>query len=858
MSDAADIEFYETGNGQWVRSHCQQCFNACGIRVEVVDGNPVRIRGDQDDPNTQGHLCARGLAGLAKFYDPERIRTPLIRTNPEKGRRVDPKFREASWDEALDLVADKLRVIHADNPNKLIASLWPYEKYVQSSAWGSAFGTANTGFSFSGVSNQCANPNHFVGMITHGALVEFPDLTHCRYLILLGSEYGFGANQSFVRAARELAQAREDGLKLVVVDPRLSVAAGKADEWLPIKPATDLAFLLGFIHVLVHEDKSYDAAWLRDGTNAPYLLGPDRNFVTDPDTGKPLVFDETAGRARPFDDPDLGQLALQGTYKVAGVDCVPSFQHLMDETRDNTPEWAETVCDIPAATIRRLAGEFAAAASVGATVAIDGVDYPLRPACLLSYRGLQAHTNGTLAMMAQETVMVLMGALGVPGGLIAKSMDSRRFGGAPQLMSKGADGIVRPHATGWHLYTEFSYPPKSLELRDYGPLACDMGHLVPLTMLEPEKYGFDYTPEMLLIYHSNPFTNAGHHDVVARALKQLDLVVSINIYLDESTDYADVVLPESTYLERFNLINWTYDMRGLQVGQPVVEPHYDTRDGMDILIELADRAGFLFGENGFNAALNRTLGLSPPHALALDRKYSYAEVLDHQARCHSGGERDLAWYQVHGNDLRPVAPDEKYRMYRDARLPLYFNSIKAAGDELKRNLDEYRIAERHGLEIDTSPYRGVPFWQASPVHAEDGYDFYVISYKSYMTTYGDTATNPLLMSLSERDPHLMKVVINAQTAKTKGLRDGDVVWIESLYARERGVVGLTEGIHPETAAISGGFGRFTKHPVADGKGTLQNAHLPIDLAHTGMLGGTMETVARVRLKLARGRDARAQ
>ena len=857
MSDAAIADQQETGSGRWVRSHCQQCFNACGIRVEVVDGNPVRIRGDADDPNTHGHLCARGLAGLAKFYDPQRIKTPLIRTNPEKGRRVDPGFREATWDEALDLVAAKLRAIRADNPNKLIASLWPYEKYVQSSAWGSAFGTANTGFSFSGVSNQCANPNHFVGMITHGALVEFPDLTHCRYLILLGSEYGFGANQSFVRAARELADARDRGLKLVVVDPRLSVAAGKADEWLPIKPATDLAFLLGFIHVLVHEDRSYDAAWLRTGTNAPYLLGPDRNFVTDPASGKPLIFDETAGIARPYDDPALGRPALEGTYTVNGVECIPAFQHLVNETAGNTPEWAESICDIPAGTIRRLAKEFAEASSVGATVAIDGVDYPLRPACLLSYRGLQAHTNGTLAMMAQETVMVLMGALGVPGGLVAKSMDARRFGGRPQLMTKGPDGIVRPHATGWHLYTEFSYPPKSLELRDYGPLALDMGHLVPLTMLEPEKYGFDYSPEMLLIYHSNPFTNAGHHEVVARALKQLDLVVSINIYLDESTDYADVVLPESTYLERFNLINWTYDMQGLQVGQPVVEPRYDTRDGMDVLIELADRAGFLFGEGGFNAALNRTLGLKSPNALALDRKYTYAEVLDVQARCHSDGERDLAWYREHGNDLRPVASDEKYRMYRDARLPLYFNSIKAAGDELRRNLETYRIAERHGLDIDTSPYQGVPFWQPSPVHAEDGYDFYVISYKSYMTTYGDTATNPLLMSLSERDPYLMKVVINAQTAKKKGLRDGDVVWVESRYARERGVVGLTEGIHPETAAISGGFGRFTRHPVADGKGTLQNAHLPIDLAHTGMLGGTMETVARVRLVRARGKDARA-
>jgi anaerobic selenocysteine-containing dehydrogenase len=134
------------------------------------------------------------------------------------------------------------------------------------------------------------------------------------------------------------------------------------------------------------------------------------------------------------------------------------------------------------------------------------------------------------------------------------------------------------------------------------------------------------------------------------------------------------------------------------------------------------------------------------------------------------------------------------------------------------------------------------------VHAADAdYDLYVISYKSYMTTYADTATNPILMDVAERDPQLMNVVVNAASAKARGLRQGDAIWVESRFAKARGVVGLTEGIHPETAAISGGFGRWTRHPVAHGKGTSHNAHLAIDLAHTGMLGGSMETVGKVKI-----------
>lgn len=833
---------------RWIKSHCQQCFNSCGIVVQVEDGKPLKISGDADDPNTLGHLCARGLSGLAKFYDPHRIKTPLIRTNAEKGRNIDPEWREASWDEALELIAAKLRKIRRENPNKLICSLWPYEKYVQSLAWGTAFGTTNGGFCFSGVSNQCANPNHFLGMITHGALVEFPDLKYCDYLIVLGSEYGFGAYQSFVRISRELADARERGLKLVVVDPRLSVAAGKADEWLPVKPATDLALLLAMIHLLIHEYGIYDAEWLKKGTNAPYLLGPERNFVTDPATGKPLVWDAVDQAAKPFDDPAIGDWVLEGEFTVDGVKCIPSFQYLKDETEAYTPEWASGICDIPARTIRRITREFAEAACIGQTIHIDGVEYPYRPVSLLSYRGLQAHTNGALAMMAQETVMMLMGALGVPGGLLPKSMDARRFGGEPRMLSKGADGMIQPHTTGWHLFTPFSYPPKSLELRDYGPLACDMGHLVPLTTLEPEKYGFDYAPEALLIYHSNPFTNSGDSAIVEQALKKLDLVVSINIYLDETTDFADVVLPEHTYLERYNFINWTHDMQGLQVGQPVVEPLHDSMDGMDILIELAQRVGFLHGDDGFNAALNRTLGLKEPFQLDLSRKYSYEEILDVQAKCHSQGEKDLAWYKTHGNDFRSLRPDQIYRIYGDARLPLFFNYIKTVGDDLKENLEKFDIEKKHGLNINTDVYKGLPYWEASPVHAPDAdYDLYVISYKSYMTTYADTATNPILMDVAKRDPQLMNVVVNTASAKARGLGQGDSVWVESRYAKTRGVLGLTEGIHPETAAISGGFGRWTKHPVAQGKGTSHNAHLAIDLSHTGMLGGSMETVGKVKI-----------
>jgi anaerobic selenocysteine-containing dehydrogenase len=116
-----------------------------------------------------------------------------------------------------------------------------------------------------------------------------------------------------------------------------------------------------------------------------------------------------------------------------------------------------------------------------------------------------------------------------------------------------------------------------------------------------------------------------------------------------------------------------------------------------------------------------------------------------------------------------------------------------------------------------------------------------------MTTFADMATNPVLMEVATRDPNLIKVVINRVAARSRGLRDGDTVWVESRYAKAKGTIGITEGIHPQTAAVSGGFGRWTKHPVAHGIGTSQNAHLAIDLQHSGFLGGSMETIGKVRI-----------
>ena len=828
----------------WVKSHCQQCFSTCGILVELEDGMPSKITGDPDDPNTKGKLCPRGLSGLTKLYDPLRVKSPLIRTNPQKGIGVDPKWKEISWEEALDYVGKKLHEIRTKNANRLIYLAWPGEKYVEAQAWGHAFGTKNGGFSFSGASNRCANPNHMVGMLTHGALVEFPDLDYCNYLILAGTEMGFGGHQSYIQLAREIADAKARGMKLVVVDPRLSVGAAKADEWLPIRPGTDLALFLSMIHLLVHEYKMYDVDFLKHHTNAPYLLDNSGHYVRDHIMDKPMLWDLSEQRAKSYDDPALKDPALEGQYEVEGVKCIPAFQFLKNQMRQYTPEWGSAITSLPEEQIRSVTRELAINAQIGATITIDGRDYPLRPVGIISYKGLQAHTNGGIAMMAQEVILLLLGALDVPGGVISKSMDARRFGGEPQLLDADEDGLMRPHATGWEVVRPFMFPPQRLDLGDYCPLAFDLGHLVPLITLSPKKYGFDYEPEALLIFHSNPLRNCGDLGIVTEALKKLQLVVDITPYFDETCDFVDVILPESSYLERYNLVNFTYDKVGLQVAQPIIQPLHDTMEGMDILTDLAERVGFL---SEWNSTLNKTLALKEPFVLDLNRKYSWEEVRDIQAKSHSNGQKSLDWYKKHGNNFRPMRAEEKYLIYKDARLPIYFSMIKEVGEKLDEYLQKYQVREKTGLNFKLKQYSPVPYWEPTPLLEDSEYDLYLINYQSYLTTYADMATNPFLMEIAEEDPYHLTVMINEQTAIRRGINDGDMVWIESRIAEAKAKTKLSEGIHPEVVAISGGYGRWLNHPVAKDKGVICPDFCPIGLDYSGMIGGSMESAAKVRI-----------
>jgi thiosulfate reductase/polysulfide reductase chain A len=241
-----------------IPSLCDMCMWRCGILARVKRGRLVRIEGNPDHPRNRGRLCARGTAGRHLVDNPDRLKTPLLRT----GERGEGRWKPISWDQALDLWADKMRAtIDEHGPGAIgLFSHGLGSRFI--SGFIRHLGCPNNSAPSFG---QCRGPRDVGFQLTFGDGPGSParhDMAHSRMIVLIGSHIGENIQTGQVA---EFAEALGRGARLVVVDPRLSVAAGKADRWLQIRPGTDTALLLAWIHILVAE-RLYDREYVERHT----------------------------------------------------------------------------------------------------------------------------------------------------------------------------------------------------------------------------------------------------------------------------------------------------------------------------------------------------------------------------------------------------------------------------------------------------------------------------------------------------------------------------------------------------------------------------------------------------------------
>jgi thiosulfate reductase/polysulfide reductase chain A len=613
----------------------------------------------------EGSLCPRGSAGISLLNDDQRVKSPLIRV----GERGAGHWRKASWDEALDMVGNKLKeIIKKHGGHSVVVGERTQLATHVTKTFLKAIGS----------------PNHF----THDALCKGSVNTACRSLFgytdaQLGIDYKntkhivlYGRNlfeAIEVRAVNNMMAALESGAKMTYIDPRVTVTATKAQRYFMIRPGTDLALNYALIHVILKENL-FDAEYVNK-----WVLG---------------------------------------------------LRELQDFVNDYTPEWAEKETGIPASSIVDLARE----------VAKD------RPSVVFhfGYRGAN-HTNEIYMRRSIMILNALMGSVEAKGGFFIKKSPGEEGGKAARKLTE-----------------EMKFPkievPRfdKVGTKDF-PLpdpAHGVGQMLTPAILNEDPYPI----KALIAYRFDPLMSIPDSNQTKKALKKLDLIVAIDINYSDIAWYADVILPESTYLERTDCIQQANGLKPqMFLRKQSVEPRYDTREGAMILKQIGERIG-------------------------IEKYFPYNNM-----------DELVAW-QLEGTGFKTQDFDAKgFVAY--GKNQIFWDRLKS----IKFKTASGKIEFKSSL-LEKAGYASFPAYEPMP-SPPDG-QFRLVVGRNALHTHVSTQNNPYLNELCSENT----LWINEKKAAGLGISDGAMVEVASVTGSGKIRAKVTDLVHPEAVFMFHGFG----------------------------------------------------
>jgi len=651
------------------RTTCYMCACRCGIKVWVKDGKIRYIQGNRDHPVNQGVLCAKGASGIMQHYSPARLRKPLLRV----GERGAGEFREIEWDEALDIATSWLAPIRERNPDELAFFTGRDQSQALTGWWAQQFGTIN----YAAHGGFCSVNMAAGGLYTlGGSFWEFgePDWEHTRYLMLWGVAEDHDSNPIKLG----LGKLKARGAKVIAVNPVRSGYGAIADEWIGIRPGTDGLFAFALIHELLKADR-IDLDYLVRYANAHWLVidnpggADDGLFARDAD-GNALCWsfssplreaqgggregvDSTTGRSDPSPALPFASGEREGAFARAdaigispavvgeyvlpdGRKARPVFQLVADRYLDPqyAPDAVSERCGIPADTIRRIARELAAAAFDSKfSLPIAWTDswgrehseMVGRPVAMHAMRGISAHSNGFHACRALHLLQLLLGAIDAPGSFRYQPPYPKPIPPANRpAKARKADGTLDAGPLG------FVHGPEDLVVDANGqPRRIDhayswayplSAHGMMHTVIRNAHAGDPYRIDTLFMFMANMSWNSAMNtrqtmhwltDKDDNGDYRIPRIIYSDAYASEMVAYADLVLPDTTYLERFDAISLLdrpisdADAASDAIRHPVFDPATqldedgkprDVRGFQSVLIELGARLGLpgLVNEDG--------------------------------------------------------------------------------------------------------------------------------------------------------------------------------------------------------------------------------------------------------------------
>jgi sulfite dehydrogenase (quinone) subunit SoeA len=860
---------------------CYMCACRCGIRVHLRDGEVHYIDGNPDHPLNKGVICAKGSAGIMKQKSPARLTQPLLRKAGTS--RGDGEYETISWEQAFSMLGERLGHIRATDPKRFALFTGRDQMQALTALFARQFGTPN----YAAHGGFCS-VNMAAGMIytIGGSFWEFggPDLDHARLFVMLGTAEDHHSNPMKMA----LAKFKRSGGRFISVNPVRTGYSAIADEWIPIKPGTDGALLLALIHELIRTDR-IDHDFLKRYTNCPQLIVEDDGlreglFAFDPLAGpagdgrnphNKLVWDQHTQRAVSPWQPGVSP-ALEGRYVLAdGTRVVTAFTLLKEQVASQTPHWASTITGIAEARIIKLAQEMGMAAfdhafslPIAWTDAWGGEHQEVigRPVAFHAMRGLAAHSNGFQTTRALAILMSILGTIDRPGGFRHKAPYPRHI--APNYRTIHSPEQIQPNTPLPAAPLGFPANPEELALNSDGtPIRIDhafswehplSAHGMMHNVITNAVRGDPYHLDTLLIFMANMAWNSSMNTMAVRDMLnarhtegeqageyKLPFLVVCDAFASEMVGFADLVLPDTTYLERHDVMSLLdrpiseFDGPVDAVRVPVVEPLGQCKPFQEVLVELASRLKF-------------------PAFTTAEGRRKFKDYPDFIVRFeHQPGIGFLAgWRGEDGTQhLRGAPNPRQWEMYAKNNCVFhytmpesmqymrnwnrgYLDFCKAQGFRQRNDaiqlaiysdvLQSFRLAAlgkttgrqppEHLRQRVAHYFDPLPFWYPpleESVTDLAAYPLNAITQRPMAMYHSWDSQNAWLRQIHSHN----YLFVNPATALAAGVADGGWAWVESQWGKVRCMVRHSEATEPGTVwtwnAIGKGKGAWNLSDQAD-------------------------------------------
>nr|WP_319566092.1 molybdopterin oxidoreductase family protein [uncultured Rhodoferax sp.] len=862
---------------------CYMCACRCGIRVHLRNGEVRYIEGNPDHPLNQGVICAKGSSGIMKQYSPARLTKPLLRKPGSE--RGDGQFEEIEWEAAFAMLEERLKHLRATDPKKFALFTGRDQMQALTGLFARQFGTPN----YAAHGGFCS-VNMAAGMIytIGGSFWEFggPDLERAKLFVMIGTAEDHHSNPM----KRELSKFKRGGGRFVSINPVRTGYSAISDEWIPIKPGTDGALFLALIHELIKLGL-YDREFLARYTNAGQLVNQDGSsdefgmFLRkeDTDIANPLrpanfhwwdrhtdqaVADHTEGA-----DP-----ALLGHFKMPdGTAAVPAFQLLEERVKPYTPEWAEDITGIPADTIRRLAHE------MGITARDQKIELPIawtdcwgkrhqtvtgNPVAFHAMRGLAAHSNGFQTIRSLSILMSLLGTIDRPGGFRHKAPYPRAV--PPNARPPKGPQAVKPNTPLDGAPLGWPESPDDLFVDDQGqPVRIDKGfswehplsaHGLMQNVITNAWRGDPYPIDTLLIFMANMAWNSTMNTSEVRHMLndkhvngdkageyKIPFLVVCDAFQSEMTAFADLILPDTTYLERHDTMSMLdrpiseFDGPVDSVRIPVVAPKGQCKPFQEVVVELASRLklpaftnpdgtrkfkgytdfivnyetapgsgiGFLAGWRGKGGEKSMRGEPNPKQWEMYEKNncvFQYHIPPEHQYM-RNWNLGYMEWAQKVGirRDKDPIVIHIYSEFLQGFRRAAQAKRVgKQPPDHLRKRVETY---------FDPLPFHYAPLEEQATDIAK--YPLNAITQRPMAMYHSWDSQNAWLRQIHTHN-YLM---VNPKTAQAQGIADGGWMWVESQWGKVRCMCRYSEAVEPGTVwtwnAIGKSSGAWNLTPDAN-------------------------------------------